>query len=62
MDASWHGRAGVEKGCCYKPGPVFMEAEQEERPSDPGVQQVTPQHYQVVDAAEITPFIQITDN
>lgn len=43
MDASWHGAMGVEVDIrlLLQTCPVSIEAEQEERPSDPGVQQVT---------------------
>lgn len=43
MDASWHGAMGVEVDIrlLLKTCPVSLEAEQEERPSDPGVRQVT---------------------
>jgi len=50
LDPQWMllGTVGQEwkkiSGCCCKTCPIFMEAEQEERPSDPGVQQVTSQH------------------
>ena len=50
FDPQWVllGMAGREwkkvSGCCCKPDPVFMEAEQEERRSDPDVWQATARH------------------